>query len=1000
MTRSLFFLASAVMIAIVLFDSVSFAMAQSPQASGDFVEEVEIRGNRRIPRESVLYYVQCKPQNRFDLSLAQRDLQSIIQMGLFDPLSTKLFIEDGPRGGKIIIFQVKEYPIIRGMEYRGMKSATESEILEKFKERHVQIGKESQFDPAKANGACLIIRELLAEKGHPDAEVSVEVEEISAITVALVFNVDEGKRVRVKEIEFVGARDKFSQGQLRRAMKLVKEAGLFTNFSSKDIYFKDKLADDLERVRYFLGTKGYLQAKLGEPQLQAAGKVSSGLPLPLFRKSGPGLKISIPVEIGRRYKITKVEEKGVSIFQPGIITAVSGMNVGDYADSKKLSENVYKGIKELYGTHGYIQADVNPIPKFIDKTPDEGDVEWTLEVEEGRQFTLRRLEFIGNTSTRDVVIRREVLLNEGDTYNKRHWDLSMLRLNQLGLFDEIKEKDAITRTFDRDQAVDIDLQVKEKGRQQIQFSGGLSGYQGTFFGMEYSTNNLLGYGESLSVAVSGGNRSKSVSFGFTEPYLMGKPISLGFQVYGSQYQYFAGGFDNASQQTQLIGAVYGKGVFDADEIFTQKTVGGSVSLSGPLQLFTKKFENFSRFTRLQMSYSLTGSTVQDPKVNRDGDLMNDVSVTYSQPRIITSRIIPSIYYNTKNASLDPTNGKSLYLGFGLSGGVLGGDVTTFAPSLEFQYFKPVLKRRSEKPHVLAMRFRADHIRAYGAPPPTQQGDTRSLSFVGGIPIFERFFLGGDQDIRGYNLRSLGPIVRGDGFLSTSGPITPKVLDAAGNLVDYTGPIAPGVTSQFIFNAPEGNCAGVTGPGRKEGCNVALTRDPSTGLPIISAPLLGGDTQFIYNIEYRIPIVSMFTLAAFADVGTAFNARKYNDQITSSNFIGNQNLGSVILDPEGKLVTDLSGFVNEAGNLNLPEGYNSVSMVGSWQNFQIVRASQSNKWRLREDMRSSLGMEFRVQVPVINVPFRLIMAYNPNADHPSNFYVQKKTVLRFSIGRTF
>jgi outer membrane protein insertion porin family len=500
--------------------------------------------------------------------------------------------------------------------------------------------------------------------------------------------------------------------------------------------------------------------------------------------------------------------------------------------------------------------------------------------------------------------------------------------------------------------------------------------------------------------VSGGNRSKSVSFGFTEPYLMGKPISLGFQIFGSQYQYFAGGFDIASQQAQLLGAVYGNGVFNADELFTQKTVGGSLSLSGSLQLFTKKFENISRFTRLQISYSLTGSTVQDPKVNRDGDLMNDVPVTYSQPRIITSRITPSIYYNTKNASLDPTNGKSLFLGFGLSGGVLGGDVNTFAPSLEFQYFKPVLKRRSGKPHVLAMRFRADHIRAYGAPPPTQQGDTRSLSFVGGIPIFERFFLGGDQDIRGYNLRSLGPIVRGDAFLSTSGPITPKVLDADGNLVDYTGPIAPGVTSQFIFNAPIGNCAGVTGPGQKEGCNVALSRDPSTGLPIISAPLLGGDTQVIYNIEYRIPIVSVLTLAAFADVGTTFNARKYNDQITSSNFVGNRNLGSVILDSEGKLVTDLSGFVDEAGNLNLPEGYNSVSMFGSLQNFQIVRASQSNKWRLREDLRSSLGLEFRVQMPVINVPFRLIMAYNPNADNPSNFYVQKKTVLRFGIGRTF
>src|SRR5262245_26512268 len=544
-------------------------------------------------------------------------------MGLFDPLATKLYLEDGPRGGKIIIFQVREYPVIRSMDYRGMKSATESEVLTRFKEKHVQVSKDQNFDPAKANGARLVIRELLAEKGHPDAEVTVEVEDISATAVGLVFNVEEGPRVRVKEIEFTGDRDNFSQRRLRGAMKLVKEAGFFSTFTSKDIYFKDKLQDDLERVRYFLGTKGYLQARISEPQVMEAGKVSSGLPLPLFRKSGPGLKISIPVEVGRRYKITKVEENGVTVFTRGLITAVSGLKVGDYADAKKISENVYKGIKDLYGTQGYIQAEVSPIPKFIDKTPEEGEVEWTLEVEEGRQFTLRRLEFIGNTNTRDVVMRREVLLNEGDAYNKRYWDLSTLRLNQLGLFDEIKEKDAITRTNDRDQTVDIDLQVKEKGRQQIQLNGGVSGYQGSFFGLEYSTNNLLGYGESLSVAVSGGNRAKSVSFGFTEPYLMGKPISLGFQVFASKYQFVGSGFDYASQEQQLISQFYGTSIFDADSLFTQKTVGGSVSLSGPLQLFTRKFEKFSRFTRLQMSYSLTGTTVQDPAINTDGDPTND-----------------------------------------------------------------------------------------------------------------------------------------------------------------------------------------------------------------------------------------------------------------------------------------------------------------------------------------------------------------------------------------
>ncbi|HEU0185179.1 MAG TPA: BamA/TamA family outer membrane protein, partial [Blastocatellia bacterium] len=493
--------------------------------------------------------------------------------------------------------------------------------------------------------------------------------------------------------------------------------------------------------------------------------------------------------------------------------------------------------------------------------------------------------------------------------------------------------------------------------------------------------------------------SKSVSFGFTEPYLMGKPISLGFNLFASQYQFVGGGYDINSQQAQLIGAYYGTSSFKADQLFTQKTVGGSISIGGPLQIFTKKFEKYSRFTRLQMSYSLSGSTVKDPEANNNDDPTDNVAVTYSQPRIITSRIFPSIYYNTKNASLDPTMGKSLFLGMSVAGGILGGDVRTIQPTMEFQYFKPVLRRRTEKPHVLAMRFKADHIRAYGASPPTQKGDTNSLSFVGGIPIFERFFLGGDNDIRGYNIRSLGPIAWNDVYLSTRGPITPKVLDADGNLVNYTGPIDPSVASKFIFDAPTGKCAGVTGPGQKEGCNVARLIDPRTGRPAVAPALLGGDTQFVYNIEYRIPIVSVLTLAAFADVGTAFNARKYKDQINSSNFIDNRELGSVVLDPQGKQVTDFTPFTDESGNINLPDGYNAVSMYGSQQDdFQTVPVSKSNGWSLKKDLRSSLGMEFRIQMPVINVPFRLIMAYNPYADESG--FQQKKTVLRFSVGRTF
>ena len=995
MTKRITFLASALFLVFVTLVSVRPAYSQNQDV---FVEDVEIRGNRRIPRESILYYVQSKPQDRFDINLSQRDLQAILQMGLFDPLGTRLYVEDGPRGGKIIIFQVKEYPIIRDLQYRNMKSATESEVLTRFKERRVQVSKESQFDPAKANGARVVLRELLAEKGHPDAKVSIEVEDISATTVALIFNIEEGPRVRVKEIEFTGDRDGFSQRKLRGAMKLVKESGLISTFTSKDIYFKEKLQDDLERVRFFLGTKGYLQAKIGEPEVTDAGTVSGGFPLPIpgLRKTGPGKKISIPIEVGRRYKITKVEEKGVTIFQPGIVKAVSGLKEGDWIDSKKIQENVFKGIKDVYGTQGYIQASVDFIPKFIDKTQEEGEIEITLEVDEGRQFSMRRLEFIGNTNTRDVVMRREVALNEGDPYNKRLWDFSILRLNQLGLFEEIKEKDAITRTNDRDQTVDIDLQVKERGRQEIQLNGGVSGFQGSFFGLTYSTNNLLGYGESLSVSVSGGNRQLFAQFAFTEPYLFGKPIQLGFQLFASKYAYVGQGFNFAQANQALQASFFGLSSIDADTLFTQRSAGGSVSVSSPMAVFTNKFREFARASRLGLSYSLSTSSIEDPKVNTDADPTNDIPVTFTQPKILTSRITPSLFYNTKNASLDPTNGQSLFLGFGLSGGILGGDVNTFSPSLEYQRFMPVFRKRTDKPHVVAMRFRADHIRTFGTPFTTQ-----TLSFVGGIPLFERFFLGGEYDIRGYNFRSISPVVPADSYLSTRN-VTAKIQDPADltKLIDApAGTVASSVLRNFTFESPGTVTPGGTcteSANQSIGCNVVNARRFFT--PI------GGDTQFIYNLEYRVPVFSVLSIAAFADVGSAFNARKYQDQLSTTNFIRQTITPSgVTLNPAGRVATaeELASAPRDLfGNAI---GYRTIFLEGDSRDYSIVRSSLQNV-KFLSDLRSSMGLEFRVQMPVINVPFRLIFAYNPQAKtditDPTVLFIERRTVMRFSVGRTF
>ena len=151
-----------------------------------------------------------------------------------------------------------------------------------------------------------------------------------------------------------------------------------------------------------------------------------------------------------------------------------------------------------------------------------------IDIDEGKPFYVSRIEFTGNTITRDKVIRRELLLEEGQVYNSQLWDLSILRLNQLNYFDTLKaDQDSESRQNADDGTVDLLLKLKEKGKNSIGLNGGISGLSGTFIGLNYETNNFLGLGETLSVQANIGDLSRNLSFGFTEPYLRNKPISVG-----------------------------------------------------------------------------------------------------------------------------------------------------------------------------------------------------------------------------------------------------------------------------------------------------------------------------------------------------------------------------------------------------------------------------------------------------------------------------------------
>src|SRR5207253_10830496 len=192
-----------------------------------------------------------RPGDTYSEARVQGDIQALNSLGFFEKTETRATKEDAPRGGIAVVFWVKELPIIRDIQFEGLKSVSESDVLKTFREKRVGVSKEAIYDPVKVNNAIRVMKELLAAKGHPNATIAKGEEKVSATSIAITFQVTEGARVRVAEIRFEGSKV-FKNGKLRDQMKYVKEAGLFSRFREQDILDRQKLEYDLHQVDNYM----------------------------------------------------------------------------------------------------------------------------------------------------------------------------------------------------------------------------------------------------------------------------------------------------------------------------------------------------------------------------------------------------------------------------------------------------------------------------------------------------------------------------------------------------------------------------------------------------------------------------------------------------------------------------------------------------------------------------------------------------------------------------
>jgi outer membrane protein insertion porin family len=1008
-------------------DSNANTTSTAATAKQQIVESVDISGNRRLRDEDLLYYIKTRPGDVYDPAALERDLKELLSLNFFDKVYTRVLTTDGARGGVNVIFEVKELPIVRDLQFTGLKAVQESDVLKAFREKRVGISKEAVYDPVKARNATRILRELLASKGFPNATVEIKEEEVSATSIALTFDVDQGNRSRIIDIQFEG-NEHFSDGELRGALQLVKETGLISRFKGLDILDLQKLQYDLQKnVRSYMFSKGYFQARIGDPVVEGLGLKRTDfiplitLPIPFISSKDDTLRITIPVTEGKIFRVGELKVEGNSIFSEQQILAYVGLKAGEIADGKRLQDAVYEDLKNVYGQQGFVQYTAEFEPDFKDNpaNPNEGIVDIKITIDEGKQFTLRRLEFTGNTFTRDRVMRREFLINEGDIYNSRYLEISVARLNQTQYFDPIdKDQDVEIRTDEEQGDVDLIVKIKEKGRQQISFNGGISGIGGSFFGLEYSTNNLAGRGEVLSFSLGAGNRQQSLQFTYQEPYFRNRPIAVGVSLFASRYKFFGEGTfltQNTDVLTDLFNPL-GQVITDDANLFTQTTLGGNIFATAPLsELFFKK-RRFTQFSRVGLTYQLSATSISDPAINQSADPTQRIPVIYEQPNILTSRVTASFVYDTRQPSangIDTAKGSQLALSFAFAG--LGGDVRTYQPNLTYSRFMPIRNKKSKTPEVFAFRIQAGTIGSFATTDTIRNAN--SIAFVSGVPVYERYYLGSENDIRGYNSRSIGPIAPFDTYITARNVSVSSTISGTAVPVPFmTQRTRDEIAALGLLTGPDG---------------------PNAALLSRNFRFIGGDTQLLGNFEYRIPLFGPASLAVFADVGSVFNVHSTGTQRINSEFlpddtfIGAGRLSQLVLTNNPNIDTRLSSFIPglmyyapgdrilSAGDFRtlcnilggqcpffrLPDGVQPVYIRGEVQQNSLLRVSDAAFSKLG-DFKSSVGLELRVQVPVVNVPFRLIYYYNPNAklgfteDIPGIFLPGKRNGLRFTVGRTF
>ena len=716
--------------------AVAAALGAIPLRAQDsaIITKIEVTGAQKQTPETIIFKTGLKEGD----DLRTIDLSAILDKlwatNSFDDI--KFETEDEDNGKKLLIV-VKERPLIKEVDYRGGTEVGISSIKDKIKEKHLEVHPDTVYDPETARKIKDLIVDQCGEKGFRTPVIDVTLEPIGPTVSRLVFDIKEGGKVRIFKVGFRGNKA-IGSAELRRAMAKTRKHWMFSWLTSHDLLVDKNMEEDLLSVKKAYWRLGYKDVFVGKPTIEvedhttAAQKKTNEKRIKNAKSPKYDLRASINVPIlegepyfqgtfkvegndkvmkGKggetfyRHKIGEIRRDHnflAKLFSVKPVITDPPENENRPFDLDALNEGVDK-IKEAYGNLGYIMFHAE---KKMEVREANGvkKVDVTLKVDEGELYTIRHLNFEGNTTTKDKVLRRALMIKEGDPFQTEAFKDSFTGLGQLGFFDVKTSEPKVDLVPDKPQ-VDITIKGEEAGVNEVLFQGGYGSVLGFSLGASFSTRNLGGGGETLSISYNGGKYQRMASVSYTEPYIFDLPYSLTTSVSDGATSYDASRVGAAYAYKQLTKSV---GLSMGTRL--------STFITGPSWLFFTTYNVGYNFRILQIeggrNYYFRDTTPQ-----------------------LTSTVNNFITYSTVNHPFKPTNGTKLSFGLEYGGWQFGGDRPFYRTTFDVAKWTNLGDR---------------HIFGFNG----SWGYLRNLS-NSDIAIWDLYRPGGENTIRGYMFGQVG-----------------------------------------------------------------------------------------------------------------------------------------------------------------------------------------------------------------------------------------------------